>query len=257
MVFRDDREALSERVDALDQELRAARDEIAHLKGGTSPNNAERSAFFGAPLRVELVREIPGEISEETKELIVDELRRRFGRAGQVTALGHSLTWSVEPTEAQPSRAVQVSVRSRNGRTVIRAIERNGMLAGGLFGGLGGGMGLGLGVGAVIALALSFGPLLALVGGLSWLALVYLLARTIFVAVTRSRRAELATTLEVLVDLAREETAAAPAAVAPERTGVRADVSAAPTEPLESERDDRESEAHAREPGAAGKLSRE
>jgi hypothetical protein len=204
MVFRDDREALRERVDALEQELAEAKSELRALKGAVQPNT-ERSPFFGAPLRTELVREIDGELSDESKEIIVEELRRRFGRAGQVSSVGRSITWSIEPTQTQPSRAITVNLRSRNGRTVLSVVERHASLAGGLFAGMGTGMGFGGGAGIVAVLALVVHGIAAAIAAPLWLLAVYALARTIFVSVTKSRRADLCAMMDALVTIAKED----------------------------------------------------
>jgi hypothetical protein len=205
MVFRDDREALGERVEALEKDLSDARKEVAFLKGGPEPNSPEASPFFGAPLRVELVRELPGEIVEETRELIVEELRRRFGRSGQVSIVGQSLSWSIEPTQAQPQRDLMFTVRSRHGRTVIHGSERNGQLAGGLFGGIFGSLGLAASTLIAIFVGRAFGPLLAVLGVLSALALLYFVTRAIYVGVARSRRGELHRALDAIADIAKDD----------------------------------------------------
>lgn len=221
MVFRDDREALRERADALEQELSAAKSELQALKGAERPNT-ETSPFFGAPLRTELVRELDGELSDESKELIVEELRRRFGRAGQVSTVGRSITWSIEPTQTQPSRAITVNVHSRNGRTVLSVVERHASLAGGLFAGMGTGMGFGGGAGIVALLALFVHGAAALVVAPLWLLAVYALARTIFVSVTKSRRGDLYAMMDSLVSIAREDLVQGRQAP----TGVRVEASA-------------------------------
>jgi hypothetical protein len=205
MVFRDEREALSERAEALEKELAEARAEIDALKGQAPPKGAEVSRLFGAPLRVELVREIDGEIGDETKEILVEELRRRYGRSGQVSTIGRSVTWSIEPTQAQPSRDLSVSIRSRNGRTVITANERNAQLAGGLFGGLGGGVGVGLGLSAAVALGLKASWALGLLVAVALFLISWVFARAIFVVAARARRAELAAAVEALATIAKED----------------------------------------------------
>lgn len=222
MVFRDDREALRERADALEQELAEAKSELQALKGAVQPNT-ESSPFFGAPLRTELVREIDGELSDESKEIIVEELRRRFGRAGQVSTVGRSITWSIEPTQTQPSRAITVNVRSRNGKTVLSVVERHASLAGGLFAGMGTGMGFGGGAAIVALLALFVHGAAALVIAPLWLLAVYALARTIFVSVTKSRRGDLYAMMDSLVSIAKEDLVQRDSSAA---TGVRVEASA-------------------------------
>lgn len=205
MVFRDDREALKERADALEQELADAKREVELLRRNVQPNQEATPAFFGAPLRTELVLKVDGELGDESKELVVETLRRRFGRAGQVSNVGRSLTWSIEPTPTQTSRTVSVNVRSRNGKTVISLLERHESLAGGLFAGMGFGMGFGGGAAVVALLAVFVSALLAVVVAPLWLLAVYALVRSIFASVTRARRADLYALMNSLQSIARED----------------------------------------------------
>lgn len=205
MVFRDDREALKERADALEQELHEAKRKIELLESNVQPNQETTPAFFGAPLRTELVLKVDGELDDESKELVVETLRRRFGRAGQVSTVGRSLTWSIEPTPTQTSRTVSVNIRSRNGKTVISLLERHESLAGGLFGGMGFGMGFGGAAAVVALLAVFVSGLLAAMAAPLWLLAVYALARSVFVSVTRARRADLYALMNSLQSIARED----------------------------------------------------
>jgi hypothetical protein len=100
---------------------------------------------------------------------------------------------------------VQVRVVSRGGQTRIHVQERLGELAGGLFGGImGGGGGGGLGMILPIGIGtLGAGPEVGLLAA-GWVGGMYTLARTIFRAVSRRRRAELEGLSDRLAEIAAE-----------------------------------------------------
>ena len=144
---------------------------------------------------------VAGEVPESELYILVDTIRRRMGEPGHVGTIGRSVSWS----SSNKNRRLQISIVPRHGSTTIRIDERLGQLAGALYGGIVGGggggsgglmMGIGMGVfhSAVIALGLWGGGIVA----------AFTLARTIFKAQVRSRRAALQALALELADQARE-----------------------------------------------------
>ena len=161
------------------------------------------SPFFGAPTTLVLDRTIDGEVPVEEFEAIVLEIQRELGGVGSASGLGRSLVWTMTAHDHRraATRTVQVTVTPRNGRTTIRIEEPLRPLAGGLFGGLIGGLGGGTG-GIVMGIGMrlfdSMPVALSMVGGV--VGGSYLLARTIFGRVVRSRGERLQRLMSRLAD---------------------------------------------------------
>ena len=161
----------------------------------------DASPWAGAPMSIMLELRVAGEVPESEMYVLVDTIRRRMGDPGHVGSIGRSVSWSA----TDKHRRLQISVVPRHGSTTIRIDERLGGLAGALFGGIMGGggggttgvtIGIGMGVfhSAVIAASLWGGAVVA----------AYTLARTIFKAQVRSRRAALHALALELAEQARE-----------------------------------------------------
>ena len=159
------------------------------------------SPWAGAPMSIMLELRVAGEVPESELYVLVDTIRRRIGEPGNVGTIGRSVSWS----SSSKNRRLQISIVPRHGSTTIRIDERLGQLAGALYGGIMGGggggttgvtVGIGMGVfhSAVIAASLWGG---AMVGA-------FTLARTIFKAQVRSRRAALQALALELAQQARE-----------------------------------------------------
>ena len=159
------------------------------------------SPWAGAPMSIMLELRVVGEVPESELYILVDTIRRRMGDPGHFGSIGRSVSWS----SADKHRRLQISIVPRHGSTTIRLDERLGGLAGALFGGIMGGggggttgvtIGIGMGVfhSAVIAAGLWGGAVLG----------AYTLARTIFKAQVRSRRAALHALALELAEQARE-----------------------------------------------------
>lgn len=154
-----------------------------------------RSRFLGAPSIITAERTVDGELPPDEYEGIVEELRRTFSDNGFVSTLGRSLAWSSSPNNYgrhNSQQQINVTVTTRNGKTVIRAERSLRGLAGGLFGGLMGGIGGGTtGISGAVGLAVfhSFGAAVGLWGLV--LGGSYALARSIYVHVARNRQEEL------------------------------------------------------------------
>ncbi len=161
----------------------------AALELGTSPTD---SGFWAKVVGDELtlLREstVPGELDDDGFERVASVIQIGTREYGQPTLIGHSLTWRAET--ASRTRAVQVTVTSRDGQTHVRLEENLHQLAGGLFGGgVGGfGVGVGLGMGLPLGLALFGSALFATVFPFGAIGLSYIGEREIYRAITKKRR---------------------------------------------------------------------
>jgi serine/threonine-protein kinase len=103
---------------------------------------SERATFFGGePTQLCYETVLAGELNERDFDVIMDTIRRRAGDwadAGQVSAVGKSLTWS---SQIKTGRRMQVSIFPRNGKTTIRVLESLSEATGGIYGGIIGGVG--------------------------------------------------------------------------------------------------------------------
>ena len=143
------------------------------------------SVLLGAPAHLHLERVTDHESLKGAFEPLVSEMNRALGTAGQVSAVGGTLTWSAPNTGSGP---VEIAISGVKGGTRIALEASFGGLLGATFGGIGGGLGVGLG-----------GPLAAAIGQLtqSWaaaaatislaLGLALLLARLLYATIVRRR----------------------------------------------------------------------
>lgn len=158
------------------------------------------SRFLGAATRLHVEHVVPGELSSDDVEALVEEIRRTFGDPGFVSTLGRTVTWSPTPSQHRAhaaGRRLFVTITTRGGQTTLRAEEDLSPIAGGLFGGLMGGLGGGL-TAPTIAVGISTfhaaAPVVGIVGAL--LGGTYVFARGIFVLLAGRRAQE----LRVLID---------------------------------------------------------
>jgi len=159
----------------------------------------------GARTKLEFEAVVPGELSDLDLEDVADEIRRSVGDVGMVNTIGRSVTWTsqVSPTT---QRKLQLSVSTRNGRTIIRGFEDLSQLSGGIFGGITGGAGGGIG-GATFGITLGVtqgAVLIALPAFAAIVASAYGLARVIFVRLSRTRERALRTAVERVAMRVRE-----------------------------------------------------
>jgi hypothetical protein len=202
MVFRDENETLRARVGILERELAEARAENARLRNDDASGASFGTALAGGPLRLSTERELAGETPPEAHEQMVEELRQRYGRVGQVSTVGRTFAWSVEPTAQGSGRAIDVTVTSRDGRTVLRGRERLGTLAGALFGGLLGGVGGSVAPVLGVLLGRYAGGVAAAVGAVGWVVLVFLVVRAMYAAMAQRRRRALQAAIDELAAIA-------------------------------------------------------
>jgi serine/threonine-protein kinase len=185
-------------------ERRAGATPVAGVKSGLV---VYKNAFLGAATTISYEAVVDGEMRERDFDLMVDIIRRSLGDAGNVSAVGRSLSW----TSADKTRKVQVSVLVRDGRTSIYVGERLRDLAGGLFGGIMGGggggmMGPSIGVGMEV-----FGSPFAAVGLIvGSVGVAYTIARSIFVHIARKRSTALKEMTDKLAEQARRSLAPLP-----------------------------------------------
>jgi hypothetical protein len=189
------------------------------------------SRFIGAPTRLCLERTLDGEIPAEEYEVLVREIQRVLGEIGNASMLGRSMQWTSASTSGRRrpgTRAVQVIVTPRNGRTTIRIEEPMTHIASAMFigviGGTSGMMLLPVAALASAAIGASGGLLAAALGaagtGVGLLGGAYLLARTIFGRVVAGRSRTLQSLMERLADHVAATAVPAPALVpAPEPSG--------------------------------------
>lgn len=159
----------------------------------------------GARSKIEFEAIVPGELSDLDLEDVADEIRRSVGDVGNVNSIGRSVTWTAfaSPTS---QRKLQLSVSTRNGRTVIRGFEDLASLAGGIFGGIVGGAGggggsvaFGITMGITKGAFVVAGPIFAGVA-----ASAYGLARYVFKRASRTREQQLRTAVERVTQRVRE-----------------------------------------------------
>lgn len=161
--------------------------------------------LVGAHTRLEFEVTIPGELTDPDFEDVADEIRRSIGDVGTLNTIGRSVAWTSFGTPTS-QRKLQLTVSSRNGRTVVRGFEDLSQLMGGIFGGVVGGVGGGAGAAAFgLAMALTQGAVLvaapAFVGVAGG---AYALARGIFTTMSRRRERVLRSAVERVAQRARE-----------------------------------------------------
>ena len=159
------------------------------------------SPWTGAPMSIMLELRVAGEVPESELYILVDTIRRRMGDPGHVGSIGRSVSWS----SSDKHRRLQISIVPRHGSTTIRIDERLGGLAGALYGGIVGGGGGGT-TGVTVGIGMGVFHSVFIAAGLWGSAVVgaYTLARTIFKAQVRSRRAALNALALELAEQARE-----------------------------------------------------
>lgn len=159
----------------------------------------------GARTKLEFEAMVPGELSDLDLEDVAEEIRRSVGDVGNVVSIGRSVTWTsyVSPTS---QRKLQLSVSTRNGRTIVRGFEDLSQLSGGIFGGITGGAGGGIG-GATFGITMGVTKGAILIAGPAFAAVVataYGAARLIFGRMSRTREQALRRAVERVAIRVRE-----------------------------------------------------
>jgi hypothetical protein len=214
MSYRDDRDADRARIEALEIDLARARDRIAELEGKQSESLALVAAgsrdlavggpvtpamrWFGARLRLELMRRFDGALAGEHFEDLVERIRAITGDPGRTDLLRASLAWRSSTPEHSAGPKIMVTVVVRDGATTLTVNDRLGQLAGALYGGVGGGVGGG-GITAPILASVAV-PVLAPVFIAGWLGGVYFLVRRLYKRSARRRAETVQRLYDALVD---------------------------------------------------------
>ena len=201
---RDAAEAVGIKDKYVERAMAERRAAATPAKGVSSGIGEYKNPFLGESTTISYEAVVDGEMRERDFDLMVDIIRRALGEAGNVSAVGRSLSWS----SAGSGRKANVSILVRDGRTSIYVNERLKDLAGGLFGGIMGGGGGGM-VGPSIAFGAEFlgSPLAAVGMVLANVGLAYGVARTIYTKITGRRRKVLAELTERLAEQARRSLA--------------------------------------------------
>lgn len=184
---------------------RAARELEGRGAGAPQPESGPGAFWLGSPTQIAAERWVDGEVDESAHDEIVDEVQATFSAEGEVSRLGRSLTWNAVKPVLGKTRAVQVRVTPRAGRTRIQVQERLGELAVTLYSSIlvGGGIG---GIATILAIGLGWlgidleSWLLTAV----WLPGMYALTRSIFRGVSRHKRTELEELRDRIAELASE-----------------------------------------------------
>ena len=211
MSYRDDRDADQARIEALEQELEVAREQLAVLEGRqsqalvlASPGALVRDGgqkgvawWFGAPGQLQFARRFDGAFPADRFEELIERIREVTRDPGRTELLRSSLTWFASRGEKSPGPYRVVTVTVRDGTTTLTVTDRLAGLAGAIYGGVGGGVGGG-GLSLPI-LAATAVPVLAPVFILGWLGGVFLGTREIYKRAARRRAVALQQLFDALV----------------------------------------------------------
>ena len=224
MSYRDDLQAAQARAEALEKELAETRSELAELKGekalvrvgpkrvgARSASSPATYKALGGPTLLRYERELSGELPETAYTELVETMRSALSNVGTVSTLPGSLAWATNVPYNGIGPFVNVHITVRDGRTVIRADERIGNLAGVIFGAGGGGVGAGAGTGLVVGLAF-VSPLILPVALPLWLGGVWMACRGLFRNRANARAERLETLIDDLAAIAERRIAEAEAA---------------------------------------------
>jgi len=159
----------------------------------------------GAHIKLEFEAVVPGELSELDLDDVADEIGYSIGEVGSMSKSGRNVTWT-SFVSSTSQRRLQLSVSTRNGRTIIRGFEDLTTLSGGIFGGITGGAGGGIG-GATFGITMAATQGAILIAAPAFAAVVagaYGAARLIFGQVSRSRERALRKAVERVAERVRE-----------------------------------------------------
>lgn len=166
------------------------------------------SRILGGDIEWRRRGDLPVSADEETLERLGVIISREIGIPGNLSITRKQLFWkSSQMMNGDNSWNLQISVHSGKKSISVDIQNRQGLLAGGLFGGLVGGLGMGLGFGVGFGVGLG-----ALQSGLftaifvpAALAGSFLLARSIFSAVSSRRRKKLENLYSQITETLQQE----------------------------------------------------
>jgi hypothetical protein len=158
---------------------------------GDEPAVEVESGLWGAPKELSYETIIDRELTAARHEEVADVIREVMGETGRVEVLGSSLTWTPALQYNGQQRALSVSLRARNGKTVVRIRENFTQLRLGAWLGLGIGLGLGGGTGMAAVAGARGGGIPAAIAFLLVTVVSLVLARVVCASVAKSRAAQL------------------------------------------------------------------
>jgi tRNA A-37 threonylcarbamoyl transferase component Bud32 len=182
---------------------RAAGNLPAHPPGARPPAREPKkgwSWFLGAPSRLRFERVVDGEVRDTEFPALVGEIQKALNMVGHPSTFGNSLAWSTVSPGQGTGRNLQITVTPMGGQTHIQVEESLGSLAGGLFGGImggGGGSGFGIAMGTGIEAG---APAAAVIAALFFVGGSYVVSRSIFFTVARTRAHQLSKLADRLAD---------------------------------------------------------
>lgn len=213
MTYRDDRDADRARIAALEAELAAARKKVDELEGKQSQalvlasggalavasRPSAATTWLGAPLELELEREIAGAFPTDRFEDLVEPIRAIVRDPGRTEILKSSLTWSASTGPKAMGPFLMVTVSVRDGKTRLAVTDKLGNAAGVIYGGIGGGVGGGTIVVPILAGA-AIAPIAVPVALVAWLGASFLGCRALFKRSARKRATQMQRIFDTLVE---------------------------------------------------------
>ena len=169
-----------------------------HLAVTSSFEQPERGfTWCGRPREIAIEAVVPREAPDADIDALAEHIRHVLRVKGTASRFGRSLTW----TSRSVNRQIDVTITVKNGRTIIRADEHLGTLAGGLYGGVVGGLGGSLlGLAIPVGLAVMHSGTAAIGLSAAFVTFSYGLARTIYTGVSDSRERELRRLVQRIAD---------------------------------------------------------
>ncbi len=184
---------IAEDVGIPPEKIEQAAGKLAKRQSTAPPSKSGPGAFWlGNSTLLESERVIEGEVSPAIYEEIEEEVQATFSTGGEVDVLGKSLHWRTKNPELGKTRALQVRVTSRGGKTLVQVQERIGELATALYCSIlvGGGVG---GIGTILGIGLGWlghGMASGLMS-IGWAGGTYALTRAIYKAIARKKHSDL------------------------------------------------------------------
>jgi len=130
----------------------------------------------------------------------VGEIQRALNIVGHPSTFGNSLAWSTTSPGQGTGRSLQITITPVDGRTLIQVEEYLGSMAGGLFGGIMGGAGGG-GFGVSLGTGIEAGaPGAAVIAALFFVGGSWVVSRSIFFTVARTRAHQLSKLADALAE---------------------------------------------------------
>ena len=168
-----------------------------------STPDTEHSRFLGEVKTLEIGEMLEGEVSPDSIDRMIEEVRRAFADGGNVTRTDRSATWSASRALASSRLSnLVVAITARDGQTEIRISERLDNLSSALFLGIFvAGSGMGVAVSGAIGMGELGAPVVFGAMAVAAVSTCYGTARTLYTRSTRKRRRELQRLLGRMVEV--------------------------------------------------------